>query len=191
MDVAGLCQALTIYYQCLGSLFPRRNPLRLLRVLNLCRKTGITEQDIIQQTGLKQSVVSQLLKKCRKEKVVKLIAPRQRYRQGLELTETGHKLLADLEQKLAKTPMTSQAQPSSSDRPHDNKDQPRGAPKNNVNESPANSGSSEPSALDKARADQEPLAEDLRNKWNDLEENARRQRFPLRPRHGESQRRAR
>ncbi len=172
MDVSGLCQALTIYYQCLGSLFPRRNPLRLLRVLNLCRKTGITEQEIIQQTGLKQSVVSQLLTKCRtlEQPIVQPVAPFQRYRQGLALTDAGRKLLADLEQKLAKTPMTSQAQPSSSDRPHDKKDQPHGAPKSNVNDSPANSGSSESSELDETRADQEQKKKAFDDYWKKLED---------------------
>ena len=102
MTITVLQQLFTIYYQRLGKLLPDYHPLRVLTVLDICRKGPATREEIIERSGISQSSIFRLVEKLRKAGVVEAVEQDKRFEQHFALTENERKRLSELEKVLGK-----------------------------------------------------------------------------------------
>lgn len=101
MEIATLHQLLTVYDEHVRTFFPKDSPLAVLAIIRLLQDGPLTQKELIQRTGLRQSHVSKLLKKFREDKL-QFVEPHSVRNQKEALTARGQSWVAKLEAALSK-----------------------------------------------------------------------------------------
>ena len=100
MTITALQQLFAIYYEGIGKLIPDYHPLRVLTVLDICRKYPATREELIERSGISQSSIFKLVEKLGKKGLVQPVGPDKRFGQPFAITEDGSSQLSAMEESL-------------------------------------------------------------------------------------------